>query len=220
MGRLGDIVRHLHGEQLVVLHQDAPGAKVADSPFSVKEIADYRDQNHTLQGVAEHHAMSFLLIGKDTAERVETAVVSANFFDVLGVKPLLGRTFVAADEKHGAPAVLILSYKYWQSHHGGDPNIVGKVFQMNDRQQTVIGVLPHVPKGSDVEVVGNLRDSVGDGGLVVVEARNQLFALFTFNRYTYELVRDELDARVAESPGCTMILSSRMPINACIRYKL
>jgi putative ABC transport system permease protein len=137
---------YLHGEQLVVLHQDAPGANVLDFPFSVKEIADYRNQNHTLQGVAEHHTMNFLLIGKDSAERVETAVVSANFFDVLGVKPLLGRTFVAADETPGGPAVLILSYKYWQAHQGADPNITGKVFQMNNRPHTVIGVLPPIPQ--------------------------------------------------------------------------
>jgi hypothetical protein len=86
--------------------------------------------------------MNFLLIGKDSAERVETAVVSANFFDVLGVKPLLGRTFVAADEAHGGPAVLILSHKYWQVLMGGDPRIIGKVFQMNNRSHTVIGVRP------------------------------------------------------------------------------
>ncbi len=137
---------YLHGEKLVVLHQDAPGANVLDFPFSVKEIADYREQNHTLQGMAEHHTMSFLLISKETAERVETAVVSANFFDVLGVKPLLGRTFVAADEAPGGPAVLILSYKYWQTHQGGDPQITGKVFQMNNRPHTVIGVLPPIPQ--------------------------------------------------------------------------
>jgi putative ABC transport system permease protein len=137
---------YLHGEQLVVLHQDAPNANVLDFPFSVKEIADYREQNDTLQGVAEHHTMNFLLIGKDTAERVETAVVSANFFDVLGVKPLLGRTLVAADEASGGPGVLILSYKYWQTHQSGDPHVVGKTFQMNDRPLTVIGVLPPVPQ--------------------------------------------------------------------------
>lgn len=137
---------YLHGEQLVVLHQDAAKANVQDFPFSVKEIADYRDHNHTLAGVAEHHTMSFLLISPDTAERVDTAVVSANFFDVLGVRPLLGRTFVASDEAPGGPAVLILSYKYWQTHQSGDPKIVGKVFQMNNRPHTVIGVLPPIPQ--------------------------------------------------------------------------
>ena len=134
------------GGQLVVLHQQATRANAADVPFSAKEVFDYRDQNHTLASVVEHHSMVFLLLGKDSAERVQTAVVSANFFDVLGVKPLLGRTFVASDEAHGADAVLILSYDYWKSRHGGDPNIVGRVFQMNNRPHTVIGVLPPIPQ--------------------------------------------------------------------------
>ena len=132
--------------RLVVLHQEAPRANWRDVPFSAKEIFDYRDQSHTLDAVVEHHTMSFLLLGKDSAERVNTAVVSANFFDVLGVKPILGRTFVAADEDHGADAVLILSYGYWKGRHGGDPNIVGKIFQMNNRPHTVIGVLPPIPQ--------------------------------------------------------------------------
>jgi hypothetical protein len=112
----------------------------------VKEILDYRNNSHTLESVVEHHSMNFLLIGGDSAERVNTAVVSANFFDVLGVKPLLGRTFVPGDEDHGADAVLILSYPYWKSRYGGDPNIVGRVFQMNNRPHTVIGVLPPIPQ--------------------------------------------------------------------------
>ena len=134
------------GGQLVVLHQKASHAHVDDIPFAAKEIFDYRDHNHTLNGVVEHHTMVFLLLGKDFAERVQTAVVSANFFEVLGVRPLLGRTFVASDETHSADAVLILSYKYWKERHGGDPNIVGKVFQMNNRPHTVIGVLPPIPQ--------------------------------------------------------------------------
>ncbi|MEP6539063.1 MAG: ABC transporter permease [Bryobacteraceae bacterium] len=135
-----------NGGQLVVLHQAAAKANRPNIPFSAKEVFDYRDGNHTLDGVVEHHTMVFLLIGADMAERVQTAVVSANFFDVLGVKPLLGRTFVASDESHNADAVLVLSNKYWQTRHGADPNIIGKVFQMNNRPHTVIGVLPAIPQ--------------------------------------------------------------------------
>jgi predicted permease len=134
------------GGRLVVLHQQANQLHVSDFPFSAKEIFDYRDQNHTLDAVVEHHTMTFLLLSKDSAERVDTAVVSANFFDVLGVRPQLGRTFVATDEAHGADAVLVLSDKYWRTRHGADPNIVGKVFQMNNRPHTVIGVLPPIPQ--------------------------------------------------------------------------
>jgi predicted permease len=135
-----------NGGQLIVLHQDATRANRLNIPFSAKEVFDYRDNNHTLEGVVEHHTMVFLLLGNDMAERVQTAVVSANFFDVLGVKPLLGRTFVASDETHNADAVLVLSYKYWQARHGGDTHIIGKVFQMNNRPHTVIGVLPSIPQ--------------------------------------------------------------------------
>ncbi|HWY68732.1 MAG TPA: ABC transporter permease [Terriglobales bacterium] len=134
------------GSKLVVLKQQASKARLDSVPFSPKEVFDYRDYNHTLQSVVEYHSMSFLLLGKENAERVQTGVVSANFFDVLGTKPLLGRTFVPADETKGADAVLVLSYEYWQRHQGGDPSVVGKVFQMNNRPHTVIGVLPPIPQ--------------------------------------------------------------------------
>ena len=134
------------GDQLVVLRQQAPLAGVNNLAFSVAEIADYRERNKTLAEVVEHHSMNFILYGGAEPDRIQTGVVSANFFDVIGVRPLLGRTFRPDDEKHGAEAVLILSYEYWRRRHGGDPNIIGKVFRMNDRPHTVIGVLPPVPQ--------------------------------------------------------------------------
>jgi putative ABC transport system permease protein len=134
------------GHQLVVVHQRAKLAGVEDMGFSVKEFHDFKEQNKTLESMVEHHSMSFILYGRSEPERVQTAVVSYNFFDVLGVRPLLGRTFVPDDEKQGADAVLVLSYKYWQQSHGGDPNIVGRVFQMNNRSHVVIGVLPDAPQ--------------------------------------------------------------------------
>ena len=133
------------GRQLVVLHQSSRRSKGQDIPYSVKEIQDYR-QSHTLDQVVEHHSMVFLLLTKNSAERVQTGVVSANFFDVLGVKPLLGRTFVPADEDPGATPVLVLTYKYWHERHGGDPSVVGRVFEMNNKPHTVIGVLPPIPQ--------------------------------------------------------------------------
>src|ERR1700731_2685535 len=96
-----------NGGQIVVLHQQAKLANVLDIPFSVKEMQDYREYNHTLDSVVEYHSMDFLLLGTDSAQRVQTGVVSANFFDVLGVTPLLGRTFVASDETPNSDAVLV-----------------------------------------------------------------------------------------------------------------
>ena len=135
-----------HGDRLVVLRQQRPLAGVDNMPFSATEIADYGTQSSALDAVGEFHDMWFILLGRAEPERVSTGVVSANYFQMLGVEPMLGRAFAERDEQHGAPAVLILSHKYWKSSFGGDPSIVGRVFQMNDRPHEVIGVLPPVPQ--------------------------------------------------------------------------
>jgi len=137
---------YAQGEQLIFLRQEGKKIGNDDMAFSVKEIQDYRDQNHTLAGVVEYHSMSFTLFGHGDPDRVRTGVVSANYFDLFGIKPMLGRTFLPADEQLGAPAVLVLSNEYWKNVFGSDPEIIGKTFEMNDRVHTVVGVLPPVPQ--------------------------------------------------------------------------
>ena len=136
---------YAESERLVLVRQSAPLAGQDQVPVSIRELYDYRDQTSDFSGLVEFHQMSFDLIRRGEPDRVTTGVVSSNFFHVLGVKPLAGRDFVAADEHHGAEAVLLLSHSYWKTRFGGDPTIVGQVFQMNDRPHTVIGVLPPVP---------------------------------------------------------------------------
>jgi putative ABC transport system permease protein len=134
------------GDKLVELHQGQgdPSDPAVDIGFSVKDLADYR-ASHAFSDVVEFHNMLFTLLGRSEPLRVSTGVVSANYFDVLGIQPLYGRTFVDADDKPGAPAVLVLAYDYWVRHFDEDPRIVGKVFRMNDKPHTVIGVLRPVP---------------------------------------------------------------------------
>ena len=134
------------GNRIVVVRQTAPLAGQNNVPFSVKEIADYREQNTTFNALVEHHSMSFTLLGGKEPELIQTGVVSWNFFDVLGVRPMLGRAFLKEDEDHGAEAVLVLSHEYWMRSHHGDRDIVGRVFAMNNRPHTVIGVLPPFPQ--------------------------------------------------------------------------
>jgi len=134
------------GQQLVYLRQQAQKENIDDMGFSVHEIDDFRAQNSTLSGLVEYHSMSFLLYGHGDPDRVRTSVVSYNYFDLFGVTPVMGRAFFPEDDKLGAPPVLILSYEYWRNKFGGDPNIVGKVFEMNDKPHTVVGVLPPVPQ--------------------------------------------------------------------------
>ncbi len=135
-----------HGERLLMLRQATIGAGLMGRSVSVPELMDYRRQNRSLDAIVEYHNMQFILLGRVEPEQVETGVVSWNYFDIFGAKPLVGRNFSPDDEKPGAPAVLLLSYEYWLRSFGGDPTVIGKVFRMNDKPHTVIGVLPPFPQ--------------------------------------------------------------------------
>src|SRR5262245_19315127 len=131
--------------RLVLIRHSAPLAGQGDVGVSIKELYDYRELLRSFAALVEFHQMDFDLLRRGEPDRVSTGVVSHNFFDVLGIKPLLGRTFVEADDRAGAEAVLVLGYAYWQSRFGGDPRVIGEVLEMNDRPHTVIGVLPSTP---------------------------------------------------------------------------
>jgi putative ABC transport system permease protein len=133
-------------ERLVVLHQRDPLDADSEQLFSVPEIEDLRRRSHSFAAIAEYHSMWFNLLGRSEPERVQTGVVSANFFGVLGTRALLGRTFSPEDDRPGAHPVLVFSYPYWQRSWGGDPSVIGRTLQMNDHPHTVIGVLPPVPQ--------------------------------------------------------------------------
>jgi predicted permease len=133
------------GDRLVRLHQRALPAGFEEVELSVAELADYRARVGAFEALVEFHGMSFTLLSHGEPERVRTGVVSADYFDVLGVEPVAGRTFVADDDLPGAPAVLVLSHSYSLRRFGGDRAAVGTVVEMNDRAHTIVGVLPPVP---------------------------------------------------------------------------
>jgi predicted permease len=144
-----------YAEQDRIVHLDQTAKVVGPDMLglSVQEYQDFRDQGHTFAAVAEYHSMNFTLLGTKNPERVTTGVVSSNFFDVLGVKPVLGRMFTPADESRNAPPVLLLGYGYWIKEFGGDRNIIGRAFELNDRVHTVVGVLPPLPDYPDANNV-------------------------------------------------------------------
>jgi putative ABC transport system permease protein len=134
------------GGRLVHLRQPAALAGVENAGFSVKEMQDYHAATRSLEGTVEYHTMPFILLGRGEPRRVQTGVVSADYFDVMGAKALLGRTFRPGEDAPGAAPVLVLSYGFWKNQLGGDSAIVGRTFEMNDRIHTVVGVLPPVPQ--------------------------------------------------------------------------
>jgi predicted permease len=132
-------------ERLVVVRQSSLAAAVQSPAVAVNELYDYRRQTQSFEALVEHHQMNFDLLRKGNPDRVNAAVVSHDFFNVLGIRPQLGRAFVADDDRPGADPVLVLSHSYWVKAFGADPSAVGLVVQMNDRPHTIVGVLPAVP---------------------------------------------------------------------------
>ncbi|HUL74878.1 MAG TPA: ABC transporter permease [Vicinamibacterales bacterium] len=139
--------------QLIRVRNDAPLVNQSDVGVSIAEARDLRRDLTGLESFVEYHQMHFVLLNQGEPHRVNTGVVSSQFFDVFGIKPALGRTFVPSDDVLGAEPVLILSHAFWQKQFGGDANVVGKVVQMNDRAHTIVGVLPAIgqyPNDNDV----------------------------------------------------------------------
>ena len=134
-----------NGDRVVRLKQPVALGQIDDAGFSVQEVAELRAKTRSLDAVVEYHSMSFNLLRRGEPQRVQTGVVSANYFDALGVRPLLGRTFRPGEDQPGATPVLVLSYRFWRERLGGDTAIIGKTVEMTDRLHTVVGVLPPLP---------------------------------------------------------------------------
>jgi predicted permease len=144
----------------------------ATPPFSYQDYVDLRDGSKTLTGLLAYHDDFVALTGNGKPQRIYGALTSANYFEVLGVKPILGRTLLAsgANERAGAPEA-VLGYDLWQSRFGGDPAIVGKTTQINLHTYTIVGVAPRgfegcksglrteiwIPLGMDRQVWGSSR---------------------------------------------------------------
>ncbi|HEX8490972.1 MAG TPA: ABC transporter permease, partial [Chthoniobacterales bacterium] len=113
--------------------------------LSYPDFFDYRDQNRTLAGIAVYKDRSFALTGEEGASSIRGIKSSAEYFDVLGIKPKIGRTFARDDEQAGGGPggfKVIISHNFWQKNFGGDPNVLGRTLMMDRRPHTVIGVLP------------------------------------------------------------------------------
>jgi putative ABC transport system permease protein len=134
------------GHQLVRILQTASRPSPGETGVSIKEMREYRDSLHAVRDVVEYHGMSFILLNHGEPDRVNTGVVSAHFFDMFGVRPILGRAFTDKDDDLGAEPVVLLSHAYWTSKFGGDPAVVGRSVEMNDKPHTIVGVLPPIPQ--------------------------------------------------------------------------
>src|ERR1041385_4510775 len=111
-------------------------------PFSYLDYRDLREQNHTFAGILAYHHDWITLTGGAQPERAYIANVPANYFDVLGIKPMLGRFFLSEEETRSATPYVVLGYSLWKTRYAKDPTIVGKSIELARHPVTVIGVAP------------------------------------------------------------------------------
>ena len=117
--------------------------------FSYPDYADYRDQNTVFEGLVGEDMAQAAINSENQSDVIWGQVVTGNFFDVLRVKPVLGRTFAPNEDKTaGEQAVVVIGHSLWQRRFGSDPNIVGRTINLNNRPYNVIGVAPEEFKGS------------------------------------------------------------------------
>src|SRR5438874_212467 len=113
--------------------------------LSYPDFFDFRDQNRTLASSALYRDRTFALSSEEGATSLHGVKVSAEFFDVLGIKPKIGRAFVRDDERGGGGTggfKVIISDDFWKKHFGADPNVIGRTVTLDRRPHTVIGVMP------------------------------------------------------------------------------
>ena len=139
-------------DRVVAIWDKNPSRGVDHNEVAFANYLDWRAQNQSFDQLALERWWSTNLTGGDTPERIQGFLVSANFFDVVGVKPVKGRNFLEEENQPGKDRVAIIANSLWQRRFGSDPAIVNKTITTNGIPRTVIGVLPegfNYPKGAE-----------------------------------------------------------------------
>ncbi|HJP93181.1 MAG TPA: ABC transporter permease [Pyrinomonadaceae bacterium] len=140
-------------DRVVAIWDKMPSRGVVHNEVAMANYLDWQQQNKSFEQLAIYRWWSANLTGIDTPERVQGFLVSPNFLDAIGIKPIMGRNFYPEENQPGKNAVAILTYGLWQRRFGGDPNIVNKTITINSIARTVVGVMPErfsFPTGGEV----------------------------------------------------------------------
>ena len=126
-------------DRILELNETARGSMLTLSP---PNLLDWKAQNTTFSAIAAYSESTTTLSGGSEPEQLDAAEVGAELFAILGVPPMYGRVFNAADEQRGGPRVVMLGYGLWQRRFGGDPSLVGGTLTFDGRPYQVIGIMP------------------------------------------------------------------------------
>src|ERR1700726_998523 len=149
--------------RLMYIRQSAPGIGADNATFSVPEVKDIVANIHSVSEFGDFSTMSFTMIGLGEPRGVQGGVVGGTYFEVMGLRPVLGRLIGPQDDGPNAAGVIVLTYRFWTTVFNKNPDVIGKTVRLSsigDRSATVIGVLePSVPYPADTEIIGNVVTS-------------------------------------------------------------
>ena len=136
---------HRDGDRLVYLRHSMDGPGGQSLAFSVPEVRDFRNGAPSLGGIAEFSSWSLRLQGDDGTVRIAVGLVTGNYFDVMGLSPVLGRLTDSTNDGPGVPPVMVLTHDFWMKRFGGDSSVIGRLLRLDGKSVTVIGVLEPAP---------------------------------------------------------------------------
>ncbi len=163
-------------ERLIYIQQSAPGLQVDNATFSIPEIADIGAHLKTISKLGTFSTVDFTVQGFGETREMHAGVVDGNYFEVMGLKPVLGRLLDARDDRRKAAGAVVLTHKFWATGLHGDRNVIGKVIRLGSMMQvrsaTIVGVLePSIPYPADTELIANVVTSPHHLSATMVQSR-------------------------------------------------
>ena len=151
-------------DRLLYVRQSAPGIGNQNAAFSVPEIADMGAGLKTIQELGTFSEIDFTLVGLGTPREIPAGVVDGNYFEVMGLRPVLGRLLTRSDDGPSAQGAVVLTYKFWRESLHSDSSVLGKTVRlesaMGARSAVIVGVLePSVPYPVATEIIANVVTS-------------------------------------------------------------
>ncbi len=149
--------------RLIYIRQSAPGLGMENAVFSVPEVQDLRQRVKSLSAIGDFSTIGFTMNGLGEPREVKAGVVGGNYFDVMGLHPVLGRLLDMRDDGPAAAGAVVLTYRFWTTALKSDPSVLGKVVRLESfgpRTATVVGVLePSIPYPAETEIIANVVTS-------------------------------------------------------------
>ena len=168
-------------DRLIYIRQTAQGIGTENLTFSMPEINDIRSSVTTIAAFGDFSTVDFTLIGFGEEPRVVKAgVVNGSFFEVMGLRPVLGRLLTAADDGPAAAGAVVLTHRFWAAVLDSDPAVIGKTIRLGPGVATVVGVLePSVPYPEETQLIANVVTSPHHlGATMVTDRRHRMTELF------------------------------------------